>query len=1151
MAVAVNLVWGNLTIPAARVVNSVAAKDRQLAVAGARSAVPLTYGQDRLGALILNVLPLAPDSNTLLVQCLWGFACDGVFNPLLNNQALPAGSTVASYTGAQVTPHAALVSAFAAQGITYSDALTGYAYSVIAMPVREFNGQLDFSARIQGRRLYDPRKDSTQPGGSGAHRLATPATWEWSDNPALACADFVYSNLYGLNLAVDWPSIMTAANACNALIGSPAEKRRTLGVSFIAPANAVDVADTLRGYAGCFLLQGPAGAILLPDAADAASASYSHAAGEIAALDSLVKSDLGNLPTAVEIVYTDTSQIPWRDASATAQHPDAGGALPWRLSQVRLPGVQRYSQAMREAIERLNKLTLSDLSCTLEVFDVGIRHQVGDIVNITHPLGMAAKPMRVAGVEMAGAGRWRLQLIEHDPAAYSTVVVTAPSTPDTGFVNPAGPPAAVAGFASATLVEGARLTWTANAESDVTGYELRVGGANWAAGVPLDGAAATHVGGTSYLWYPAPGTYTVRICARDSEGLYSLTAASVSVTVTGELGTQIVAAYIYQRKATAPAPPTTTCTYTFATGIVTGMNNGWTAAIPAGSDPLYVSTALARGAGLTATIAPGEWAAAAILARDGADGAPGAPGTPGTDGMQTATAYLYQWSTVTPGDPTGTSVYTWASGAHGSYSGDVWWKTAMPANPGTPGLRLWVASKPITAPGGTATTTVSWASGYTKAAWAGNGASGLQTARPTVYRWEPTIPLPPAGSPTYTWASGSFGAAPSGWQLTPGASPSVGYTLWAAEVAIVDSAAAPTTEFSWASASITARGYAGSDGAPGTDGSPGQQGASARYCYQRVPANPAPTSGNITTSGSSSFPTSSQSNTTWGINQAWVASDPNPSSTNTLYQADGIYDPATGNTVWSTPYISSLKVGSLSAITVNTGALTVQDALTIASTGYIRGGQSAYDVGDGFFLGYSGGAYRFSISGASGYGLTWDGSILRIRAASFVGSITVSSTGHIKGGQTDYNTGAGFYLGYSGSAYKFSIGNPSGYYMLWTGTDLIVNAQSLGLPSFSASIGGGAINVAVANGSWSYGSRTVTPSGGSAPYTYRWSLINPRYDGSGRAWTAVGDTTITCSFSGQNTNAINTAVVQCLVTDNIGRVATAYVSLSATHGTPA
>lgn len=530
----VTLIWGDIAIPPAGTINSVGAgaDARQLTVAGQRSVVPLVYGEDRLGALVLNVLPSASDPNVLLVQCLWGFACDAIADVKLNDQDLPAGSTVTHYTGGQSSADAALVAAFAAKSIAYGDTLAGYAYSVVALPVREFTGQLNITARVRGRRLYDPRKDSTA-GGSGAHRLADPATWEWSDTPALALADFCYSSLYGLGRTVDWSSVPAAANANEALVAGT-EKRRLLGVAFITAQPAIAVAETLRAYASCFLLPTASGLKLLADADGAAVASYDHGAGQIAALDDLAKRDLGNTPTAVEILYTDRSTLPWRDGTALAALPGAGTTLPWRLSQVRLPGVQRYSQAYREAVERLNKLTLGDLTCTLEVFDIGIRHEVGDIVEVTHPVGLAAKKMRIAGApEMPAHGRWRLPLVEHDPAVYSDAVQSAPSVPDTGLVNPAGPPAQVAGFSFAFEPDGTRLRWTANAERDVIGYVLRVGGTDWASALPIAGGGTqTLIGATTYLWPPvAAGSYVVRIKARDNEGLESTAEATVAVTV--------------------------------------------------------------------------------------------------------------------------------------------------------------------------------------------------------------------------------------------------------------------------------------------------------------------------------------------------------------------------------------------------------------------------------------------------------------------------------------------------------------------------------------------------------------------------------------------------------------------------------------------
>ena len=108
----------------------------------------------------------------------------------------------------------------------------------------------------------------------------------------------------------------------------------------------------------------------------------------------------------------------------------------------------------------------------------------------------------------------------------------------------------------------------------------------------------------------------------------------------------------------------------------------------------------------------------------------------------------------------------------------------------------------------------------------------------------------------------------------------------------------------------------------------------------------------------------------------------------------------------------------------------------VSTTGNVRGGQTNYNTGTGFFLGYSGGAYKLSIGNPAGNRMMWDGSALSIAGAGF----DVSTTGNVRGGQTNYNTGTGFFLGYSGGAHKFSIGNPNGNHMLWDGTNLLLNA---------------------------------------------------------------------------------------------------------------
>jgi len=353
----------------------------------------------------------------------------------------------------------------------------------------------------------------------------------------------------------------------------------------------------------------------------------------------------------------------------------------------------------------------------------------------------------------------------------------------------------------------------------------------------------------------------------------------------------------------------------------------------------------------------------------------------GVDGSKTAQANLYQWSSTTPANPSGTSTWTWATSTQSAYTGTGGWTIAVPANPGTPGIRLWLAQKSFSDAASASTTMVSWTSGYSVSDITQNGATGVQSASAIVYQWAATIPSGPTGTSTYTWSNALF-AAPASWTLTPGSS-TPGFTLWAARVQLTDSASVSTSTINWTTATISAAGYAGATGSTGL---------SARICFARVASNPTPTSGTITTSGGASFPTSGQSTTTWGFAATWSATDPSPSSTNSLYQSDGIYDATAGTTSWSTPYISSLKVGTLSAITINTGALSVSDSLTVGTLGNIKGGQTAYNTGTGFFLGYSGAAYKFSI-GSSTKSLLWDGSAFSVVGAAIAGGTIQIGTG--------------------------------------------------------------------------------------------------------------------------------------------------------------
>lgn len=82
-----------------------------------------------------------------------------------------------------------------------------------------------FGIIAKGVKVYDPRKDSTYPGGSGGHRLTDESTWEWSENPGLHALTYAYGRhqngkkVMGVGMPVagiDVASFITLANICDA-----------------------------------------------------------------------------------------------------------------------------------------------------------------------------------------------------------------------------------------------------------------------------------------------------------------------------------------------------------------------------------------------------------------------------------------------------------------------------------------------------------------------------------------------------------------------------------------------------------------------------------------------------------------------------------------------------------------------------------------------------------------------------------------------------------------------------------------------------------------------------------------------------------------------------------------------------------------------
>src|SRR5690606_580392 len=77
----------------------------------------------------------------------------------------------------------------------------------------------------EGVKVYDPRLDSTYPGGSGSHDIGDETTWEYSRNPALHALAYAYGRyvngvkVFGVDLgeaAIDVAAAVAWANVCDA-----------------------------------------------------------------------------------------------------------------------------------------------------------------------------------------------------------------------------------------------------------------------------------------------------------------------------------------------------------------------------------------------------------------------------------------------------------------------------------------------------------------------------------------------------------------------------------------------------------------------------------------------------------------------------------------------------------------------------------------------------------------------------------------------------------------------------------------------------------------------------------------------------------------------------------------------------------------------
>jgi hypothetical protein len=227
-------------------------------VTARHSVIPIVYGRDRLFGSVI-VVTVDETGGYLYVAYSFGegeiegyetLFVDGVdVNDATTGFLTHIGAAVELYTGTAAQTASPFLSTALAG---YTDTLPNVAYVVLRVPVNSTSGFPRCEAIVQGKKIYDPRLDTTRtdisPVGSGAHRENDPATWEFSQNPAICFRDVLLSHT-----AWDFfdQGIVDLADYNDELVDGV--KRREIGLTLAKPNTVEKWMKGFRTYMGAFL----------------------------------------------------------------------------------------------------------------------------------------------------------------------------------------------------------------------------------------------------------------------------------------------------------------------------------------------------------------------------------------------------------------------------------------------------------------------------------------------------------------------------------------------------------------------------------------------------------------------------------------------------------------------------------------------------------------------------------------------------------------------------------------------------------------------------------------------------------------------------------------------------------------------------------
>ena len=364
-----------------------------------------------------------------------------------------------------------------------------------------FNAGLPvLTALVKGKKVYDPRLDTLQTGGSGSHRSADPDTWEWSENPALCVLDYMTSDIFGRNIPysdIDIDSFMVEADYCDETItlisangdSLPNQKRYTCnGVVDTQKDSLEIIKELLSSCRGTLVAPSDKFRIVIDKPTnsvfqfteDNLVGAWSIVGGGVRDRKNRVQTRFfdknNNYDVAIKLVTSsgstnflteDNNRVLQAEISLpfTDEHIRADILSQHFLKQSRLP----FKVSFKANIEAL-AVEAMDLITIKHAF---VGWDSGALSN--------GKLFRVIQVSMTDTETVMIQAEQYDPSVYTFDVNTPPQSPNTNLPDPnsALPPSSLTLDSSelqinkdGTIVERIRATWGEPTLAFVHHYEI-------------------------------------------------------------------------------------------------------------------------------------------------------------------------------------------------------------------------------------------------------------------------------------------------------------------------------------------------------------------------------------------------------------------------------------------------------------------------------------------------------------------------------------------------------------------------------------------------------------------------------------------------------------------------------------------------------